>query len=92
MVFGWLIRFLVAVLLVRLVWKFLGGVGRGGGGRQPQMPPAKGLPLVRDPVCGTYIDQARALSLRRKGETHYFCSENCRTAFRQESRARARGA
>ena len=91
MVLGWLIRILVVVLLVRLVWKFLAGV-IGGAAREPQVPPAKGLPLVRDPVCGTYIDQARALALRRKGETQYFCSENCRTAFRQESRARARGA
>ena len=91
MVFSWLIRFLVLVLLVRLVWKLLSGVV-GRAARQPQVPPAKGLPLVRDPVCGTYIDQTRAVALRRKGETHYFCSENCRTAFQQDSRARARGA
>lgn len=89
MVFGWLIRFLVVMLLVRLVWKFIGGVVEGAA-RRPQMPPAKGLPLVRDPVCGTYVDQARALTFRRKGEMHYFCSEYCRTAFQQESRARAR--
>ena len=90
MVFGWLIRFLVVMLLVRLVWKFLGGIFEGAA-RRPQVPLAKGLPLVRDPVCGTYVDQARALTLRRKGEMHYFCSESCRTAFEQESRARARG-
>ena len=88
MVFAWLIRFLIVMLLVRLVWKFLGGVVAA---RRPQMPLAKGVPLVQDPVCGTYVDQARALTLRRKGEMHYFCSENCRTAFQQESRARARG-
>ena len=90
MVFAWLIRFLVVMLLVRLVWKFVGGVVEGAA-RRRQMPPAKGVPLVRDPVCGTYVDQARALTLRRKGEMHYFCSESCRTAFEQESRARARG-
>ena len=90
MVFSWLIRFLLVMLLVRLVWKFLSGVVQGAA-RRPQVSAAKGVPLVRDPVCGTYIDQARALTLRRKGEMHYFCSENCRTAFQQESRARARG-
>ena len=88
MVFGWLIRFLVVVLLVRLVWKFLAGVVEGAA-RRPQVLPTKGVPLVRDPVCGTYVDQARALTHRRKGELHYFCSESCRTAFQQESRARA---
>ena len=77
-------------VLVRLVWKFIGGVVEGAA-RRPQMPPAKGVPLVRDPVCGTYVDQARALTLRRKGQMHYFCSENCRAAYKQESRAGARG-
>ncbi len=91
MVFGWIIRFLVVMLLVRLVWKFVSGVVEGAA-RRPQVAPAKGVPLVRDPMCGTYVDQTRALTLRRKGEMHYFCSENCRTSFRQESRARARGA
>ena len=87
MVFGWLIRILVVMVLVRLVWRFLGGVFEGAA-RRRQVSPVKGVPLVRDPVCGTYIDQARALTLRRKGEMHYFCSENCRTSFRQELRAR----
>ena len=90
MVFSWFIRVLVIMLLVRLVWKFLGGVVEGAT-RRPEVSPAKTVPLVRDPVCGTYVDQARALTLRRKGEMHYFCSESCRTAFQQESRARARG-
>ena len=90
MVFAWLIRALVLMLLVRLVWRLLGGVVQGTASR-PQAPSAKGLPLVRDPVCGTFVDQARAPTLRRKGETHYFCSENCRTAFLRGSRAGARG-
>ena len=85
MVFGWLIRFLVVMLLVRLVWKFIAGVVEGVA-RRPEMPAAKGVPLVRDPVCGTYVDQARALTVRRKGEMHYFCSEKCRSAFQQKSR------
>ena len=90
MVFSWFIRFLIVMLLVRLVWKFLGGVFEGAA-RRSEVSPVKGVPLVRDPVCGTYVDQARALTLRRKGEMHYFCSERCRTAFQQDSRARARG-
>ena len=90
MVFGWLIRFLVVMLLVRLVWKFVRGVVEGAA-RRPRRPLTKGVPLVRDPVCGTYVDKAQALDLRRKGEMHYFCSENCRTAFRQESHAGAGG-
>ncbi len=83
--FFWLIRFLIVMLLVRLVWKFVGGLIEGAARRQTQAAPIKGLPLVRDPVCDIYVDQARALTLRRKGETHYFCSEHCRTVFQQKS-------
>ncbi|HJN45623.1 MAG: hypothetical protein CL477_12250 [Acidobacteria bacterium] len=86
MVFGWLIRFLVVMLLVRLVWKFLGGLVQGAASR-PQVPPAERVRLVRDPVCGTYIDQSRALTTRRRGEVHHFCSEDCRAAFQQGKRA-----
>ena len=89
--FGWLLRFLFLTLLVRLVWKFVGGLVEGATSR-PQVPPTKSLPLVRDPVCGTYVDRGRALTLRRKGEVHYFCSDECRTAFQQDRRAAAKGA
>lgn len=38
--------------------------------------------VVADPVCGTFVDPASALSLTRGGATHYFCSEACRDKFR----------
>ena len=82
MVFSWLIRFVVAMLLVRLVWKFLAGLARGATAR-PEVPPSRGVQLVRDPVCGTYIDQALALTARREGKVHYFCSADCQKAFRE---------
>jgi hypothetical protein len=34
--------------------------------------------LVRDPVCGTWIDRRIALSGRRGGEAVPVCSEKCR--------------
>ncbi len=41
--------------------------------------------LVRDPVCGVYCPKRDALMLRTGGETHYFCSEECRRRFLQEN-------
>ena len=38
--------------------------------------------MVRDPVCGTFVVPARALTLSRGGEVHHFCSEECRRAYR----------
>ena len=35
--------------------------------------------LVRDPVCGTWIDRRVALFGRRRGEVVPVCSEKCRS-------------
>jgi hypothetical protein len=37
--------------------------------------------MVRDPVCGTWIDRRLALSGRRAGESVPVCSEKCRRAL-----------
>lgn len=44
----------------------------------------KGM-MVRDPVCGLYLPEKRAIVEQRSGERHYFCSERCRDAFRRAS-------
>ena len=88
MALGWLIRFLFAVVVVRMVWKFFSGLLEGATQR-PQVPPSQGVKLVRDPVCGTYVDRSRAVSVRGSREVHYFCSEDCRTAYRQGRRGSA---
>lgn len=88
MALGWFIRFLIAVVAVRMAWKFVSGMLEGAA-QAPQVPPKKGVMLVRDPVCGTYVDRASAVSVRGSGEVHYFCSEDCRTAYRQGRRGSA---
>lgn len=92
---GWLLRLLLLFLLVRALMLIVGGLLRGlmgvpqaasGGaagpaprtGREPQ---SRGT-LVRDPVCGTYVPQERALTARTaSGGTAFFCSEACRSAY-----------
>lgn len=88
MAFGWLIRFLIAAVAVRMAWKFVSGLLEGAVER-PKVPPRQGAMLARDPVCGTYVDRSRAISARARGEVHYFCSEDCRAAYRQGRRGSA---
>lgn len=85
---AWLIRLLVAAVAVRMAWKFFSGLLEGAAERR-QVPPRPGVMLVRDPVCGTYVDRSRAVSARGAGETHYFCSEDCRSAYRGRRRGSA---
>ena len=38
--------------------------------------------LKRDPVCGTYVAASTSLTREIKGQTHYFCSKECRDKYR----------
>jgi YHS domain-containing protein len=81
---GWLIRILLVlllvVLLVRAGWRLIAGVleGATGGGRAEGRSKRASAQMVRDPICGTFVVQSRALSAFSAGETAWFCSEACR--------------
>ena len=77
---GWLVRLLIAVLVIRLIWALVASLVAGASGPK-QVRRSRSVPLVRDPVCGTYIQQSRALEVHARGKTHYFCSEECREKF-----------
>jgi YHS domain-containing protein len=78
--------FLFALLGVRLLSRWL---GRHFGppppaGRRPERhtaaPELRGA-MVKDPVCGTWVDPRIALALPSSKETIHFCSEECRRIF-----------
>ena len=66
-----------AVLLVLRALRVLAAsyFPRPGAGRQPGAIEGE---MVRDPVCGTWIDRRLALAARRSGEWVPVCSEKCR--------------
>ena len=66
----WFIRLLLGLLLVRLVWRWVSGMVAGAAG-----------PL-RVP---TFVDQSRALTTKRSGAVHYFCSEGCRREYSRQA-------
>jgi hypothetical protein len=61
---SWLIRllllFLLFMLVVRAGWRLLVGIVEGAS-RSRSGIPQRGTPMVRDPVCGTFVVQSRAL-------------------------------
>ena len=77
---GWMLRLLLAMLVIRLIWKVVAGVVSGANDPRPRSAKPGGA-LVRDPVCGTYVEPSRALSARADGTTHYFCSKECQRSF-----------
>jgi YHS domain-containing protein len=73
---------ILILLLLRAVWRLLGGVVQGAmstgpaNGQRSAAPPA--VKMARDPVCGTYVVPGKALELAKGREIMYFCSPRCR--------------
>lgn len=82
---SWVIRLLLVLLLVRVLWRLIGGVVAGMAGTKGRQGGGP-VQLVRDPVCGTYVVPARALPLTAAGVTQYFCSERCREQYLSSER------
>jgi len=81
-----LLLLVLAMVMARAVWSVIGGVteglsGRASGSRGGNVP-ARGVQMVRDPVCGTYVIPDRALSLPDGSGRVFFCSANCRDKYR----------
>jgi YHS domain-containing protein len=78
------IRFLLLLILfivvARVFWKVIDAMMEAA--RSPDGGRAKpAVKLVRDPVCGTFVQPRTALSATAGGHTHYFCSEECRSKY-----------
>jgi YHS domain-containing protein len=90
-----MVRFLLLSILLTLLLRALSrlwtGFVRGikadasfsaqsgdGRGRVPQ----RGVQMVRDPVCGTFVVPERAIALSSGSNQVFFCSADCRDKFR----------
>lgn len=80
MLLGWLIRILLVLLILRALWSLVSRLLERPS-TTARSRPQKQVALVRDPVCGTYLQASRALSSRTGTKVHYFCSEACRQAY-----------
>jgi len=81
-----LLVFLSALWLVRRILAFLFGSGR----RRVDSPSPDASAdltnkMVKDPICGMYMDSRLAVRMEKKQETLYFCSDECRRRFLQQS-------
>jgi YHS domain-containing protein len=82
-----MIRLLIVLILfsfvVRAISRLIGGVIEGlNGPPSSTRTPARSVPMVRDPVCGTFLLPERAVTLLEGRRPVYFCSERCRDQYR----------
>ncbi len=73
-----LVALLFALLLVLRALRILFVLVSARRGRPGGSSPIEEGEMVRDPICGTWIDRRLALPGRRGGEWIPVCSEKCR--------------
>jgi YHS domain-containing protein len=81
--------FILLIIVSRMFWRlvdsFIEGVtGQSRHLRQPRVP-AQGVPMARDPVCGTFVVPERAVTLVNGRTRLFFCSETCRDKYRAKT-------
>lgn len=82
-------RVIIVLLIVRFVLRFIASIREGArpAARPRPMAERTGGTLVRDPNCGTYLPESRAITV---GALH-FCSSACRDAYAAAHRGSASG-
>jgi YHS domain-containing protein len=83
-----MLRLLLGLILLYMVLRAVSRLARGiaaglSGPAQINQRPA--MPLVRDPVCGTFVVPANAPSFGTGTQMRFFCSENCRRIYQAKS-------
>jgi uncharacterized protein len=79
---------IVLILFVRAMMRLWRGVQEGLHGQSAARGarvPQRGVQMVRDPVCGTFVIPEKSLMLLAGREQVYFCSSRCRDAYRARS-------
>ena len=84
-----LVLFVVfGILVARAFWRLVDGIVEGVSGRPPRgrgQVPTRGVQMVRDPVCGTFVLPDHALTLVEGRARVFFCSDACRAKYQARS-------
>jgi uncharacterized protein len=77
---------LLFTFVARAIWRLVQGIIEGlNGGRSASRVPQRGVPMQRDPVCGTFVPPDGAPTLVDGRTRYYFCSTACRDKYRARS-------
>ena len=81
LLFRFILAVLILYLLIRWLWK------KPTAGSSSPNPDRSATPkteeMRKDPVCGIFITESQAFIMKEKGDTLFFCSEECREQFRK---------
>ena len=74
------------IIISRMFWRLVDSFIEGvtGQSRHTRVP-ERGVPMARDPVCGTFVIPERAVTLVDGRTRLFFCSESCREKYRAKT-------
>jgi len=77
-----LIRLFLLIFILWLLWrlfaKLLTAARPNGAGENAAAGPNN---MVKDPICGMYMDSRLAIRMEKRKEILYFCSEECKNKY-----------
>lgn len=83
---------LLVAFVARAIWRLLEGVLQGALGTPASAAPQTGprqapraVKMAQDPVCGIYVVPEKAVTLTRAGQQIFFCSDECRSKYRESA-------
>jgi hypothetical protein len=83
MMIRYVLLLLLIVFVARAFWRMVDGMLEGlSGRRRGAGSPQRGVQMVRDPVCGTFILPEKAVALVDGSRRMFFCSTVCRDKYR----------
>ena len=87
MLVRYVLLFLLVAFLARALARLFGGFVEGVTGTPPgTRVPRRGVQMVRDPVCGTFVVPDRAVTMIEGAHRVHFCSDTCREQYRARMR------
>ena len=84
-----LVLFVVlAIFVARAFWRLFDSIVEAASGKPPKAQvPDRGVQMVRDPVCGTFLLPDGAVMLTDGRSRVFFCSDACRDKYRSSRTA-----
>ncbi len=74
--------FISALWLVQRLLALVLGKGKRQGASSKRDPKSQnGNRMVKDPICGMYLDPRLAVAIEKSTDTYYFCSQECRRKY-----------
>ena len=75
--------YVLILFIARAFWLLVDGIIKGASGHPSSTGvPQRGVQMVRDPVCGTFVVPDRAVMITDGRRQLFFCSTGCRDKYR----------